>query len=126
MLNLTLHKAQVDFQVIVLAHVHQVYTVEKLRKLACLTFTEQVAVERCMNGDRQNYTLNDYPIAVQRYLPVGLTFTESYRLLLSFIEKSLNVVLNEDDIRSYFETNYGKVKAFAWTSEHTAMIDFEE
>ncbi|CAF0811461.1 unnamed protein product [Adineta ricciae] len=99
---------------------------EKLRKLACLTFTEQAAVESCMNGDRQSYNLNGYPISVQRYLPAGLTFTESYRLLLSFIETSLNVVPTEDDIRSYFETNYGKVKAFAWTSEHTAMIDFED
>ncbi|UJR26048.1 hypothetical protein I4U23_007394 [Adineta vaga] len=99
---------------------------EKLRKAAFLTFTEQSAVQHCMNGDRDNYTINGYQIAVQRYLATGLTFMRTYRLLLNLETNSSSVSLNEDDVRTYFEKHYGRIKAFAWTSESAATADFED
>ncbi len=99
---------------------------EKLQKIAFLTFTEQSAVQRCMNGDRQTYTVAGYPVTVQRWLPVGLTFDRSYRVLLFLDTSNSNCKLNEDDIRIYFDTHYGQTKAFFWSSDTAATMDFEE
>jgi hypothetical protein len=97
-----------------------------LQKIAFLTFTEQSAVERCMNGDRQTYTIAGHPVTVQRYLPVGQTFERSYRVLLFLDTSSSNGKLNKDDIRTYFDTQYGQTKAFVWSSDTAATMDFEE
>jgi len=99
---------------------------ERLQKIAFLTFTEQAAVQRCMDGAREAYTINGHPVAVQRWLPVGLTFERSYRLLLNLETNNSDYTLNEDDLRTYFNTNYGQTKAFVWTSNTVATLDFEE
>jgi len=99
---------------------------ERLQKIAFLTFTQQSAVQRCMNGIRQEYTIGGHSVAVQRWLPVGLTFERSYRILLFLETNSSNCTLNENDIRTYFNTHYGQTKAFFWTSDIVATIDFDE
>lgn len=110
-----------------LIHKAQTNCLEKLRKMAFLTFTEQSAVQRCMNGNRQQYTLDGYSVAVQRWLPVGLIFERSYRLLLFLEPNNLDgAILNEDDIRTYFNNRYGQTTAFSQTSDTAATIDFEE
>ena len=97
-----------------------------MQKIAFLTFTELSAVERCMNGNRQGYTINGHLVTVQRCLPIGLTFERSYRLLLCLETTDSECTLNENDIRTYFDENYGQTKAFAWTSDNVATLDFEE
>jgi hypothetical protein len=91
-----------------------------------LTFTEQSAVELCMNGNRQTYRVAGYPVAVQRYLPLGQTFDRSFRVLLFLETSSSNCKLNENDIRNYFDTRYGPTKAFVWSSDKAATMDFHE
>jgi hypothetical protein len=97
-----------------------------LQKKAFLTFIEQSAVQRCMNGDRQTYTIGGYAVAVQRWIPPNLTYERSYRLLVSLETNSSDCTLNENDICTYFNTHYGQTKAFSWTSDIVATIDFEE
>ncbi len=97
-----------------------------MQKIAFLTFTEKSAVQRCMNGGRHAYTISGHPVTVQRWLPLGLIFDRSYRLLLFLETNSSDSGLNENDIRTYFNTNYGETKAFCWTSDVVATIDFEE
>ena len=70
-----------------------------------------------MDGARDTYTMNGHPVAVQRWLPVGLTFERSYRLLLNIETGSSDYTLNENDIRTYFDTHYGQTKTFVWTTD---------
>jgi hypothetical protein len=107
-------------------HTAHINYLERLQKIAFLTFTEQSAVQRCMNGNRQAYTISGHSVAVQRWLPLGLTFDRSYRVLLFLEANRSDCTLNENDIRTYFNTNYGQTKAFYWTSDTVATIDFEE
>jgi hypothetical protein len=79
-----------------------------------------------MNGGREAYTIGGYPVTVQRWLPIGLTFDRTYRILLFLETNNLDCTLNENDIRTYFNTHYGQTKAFCWTSEIVATLDFEE
>lgn len=94
--------------------------------MAFLTYTEHDAVERCMRGARETLILGGYQVAVQRFLPAGRTFERSNRVLL-FLETDLpNRTIEEDDIRGYFEENYGRIRAFEWTSNNVAKLDFDE
>lgn len=79
-----------------------------------------------MEGDRSSYEIDGHSVIVQRYLPVGFAFGLSYRLLLIF-DASISIIkLSEHDVRTYFDTHFGQSKAFAWTSENVACIDFDE
>ena len=79
-----------------------------------------------MNGDRNQYKISGYPVIVQRWIPQNLQFERSFRLLLFLEGNYTNDVLSEEEIRDYFETNYGRTKAFSWTSNCSATLDFEK
>jgi hypothetical protein len=99
---------------------------ERLQKIAFVTFTEQSAVRLCMNGPRQAFTIDGCPVTVQRWLPFGLTIERSYRLLLFLETSSSDSILNENEIRAYFDTQFGQTKAFDWKSDKVATVDFDE
>lgn len=95
-------------------------------KLAFLTFIDHAAIEQCMNGDRSQYTISGYPVIVQRWIPHNLSFEKTFRLMLLLEGSYTNDFLSEEDIRNYFDTNYGRTNAFSWTSNCSATMDFEE
>ena len=104
----------------------QFISLEKLQKLACLTFIEQSAVSNCMTGDRQTYTIDGHSVIVQRWLPFSLVFDRAYRVLLFLETDHSNSKLTEKEIRDYFHNHYGQTKGFFWSSDTVATIDFEE
>lgn len=104
----------------------QFISLEKLQKIACLTFVERSAVSNCMNGDRQTYTIDGHSVVVQRWLPFGLVFDRAYRVLLFLETDHSNIKLTENEIRDYFHQQYGETKNFFWSSDTVATIDFEE
>ena len=99
---------------------------DRLQKIAFLTYTEREAVERCMSRRQQMLVVGGYPVTIQRFLANGRTFEKSNRVLL-FLEGELpNRTIEEDEIRSYFEHNCGRTEAFEWTSANVGQLDFDE
>ncbi|CAF3973232.1 unnamed protein product [Rotaria magnacalcarata] len=75
----------------------------KLKKVAYITFTTKSAFQLCMDSQRRQASMIDgYPPSTS-----GCT-------------------LDENELRGYFQTNYGQVKAFGWKFENVATIDFED
>ncbi|CAF2667978.1 unnamed protein product [Rotaria sp. Silwood2] len=98
-----------------------------MQKTAHITFTEQSAVQRCMENERrQTYMIDGYPVTVQRWMRTGILFERTNRLLIFVKPSSSGCTLDEKELRSYFETNYGPVKTFGWTLENVATIEFDE
>ena len=79
-----------------------------------------------MNGDRKTYNIAGHPVTVQRYLPLGQVYERSYRVLLFSETSDSNGELNEIDVRTYFDIQYGQTKAFRCSSDGVATLDFEE
>ena len=72
------------------------------------------------------WKIDGHPVVCQRFLPVGRTFERSYHLLLYFDIDEAQKTLTEDDIRDYFESNYGRVKSFSWTADRVAVVEFDK
>lgn len=94
--------------------------------MAFITFVESDAVDKCMKTSPNEWKIDTYPVACQRYLLSGRTFDRSYHLLLFFDDDEAKKTLKEDELCEYFEMYYGKIKKFSWSSDKVATIEFEK
>ncbi|CAF4393556.1 unnamed protein product [Rotaria socialis] len=99
----------------------------KLKKSAYITFTTKSAFQLCMDSQRRQASMLDgYPVTIQRWMPTGILFQRTNRLLVFVQLSTSGRTLDENELRTYFETNYGKVTGFGWKFDNVATIDFED